>query len=123
MRVEASKRPRPRTLTRALSVGVLASAALAGCHSTTARDPASSEQRTTGSQSFDGPFPDEDGYDLWLRYRRVADPARLSEYEAAVKALVLLQHSPTFAAAGAELQRGFTGLLGAPVPEATAVDT
>ena len=27
----------------------------------------------------------EDGYDLWLRYRRVADAARLAEYRAAYR--------------------------------------
>jgi alpha-glucuronidase len=99
------------------------SAALAGCHNTTARNAVSSQQTAAASPSFDGPFPDEDGYELWLRYRRVADPARLAEYQASLKALVVLQQSPTFAAARAELERGLSGLLGAPVPEGTALGT
>ena len=28
------------------------------------------------------PLPDEDGYDLWLRYRQVSSPGRLAEYRA-----------------------------------------
>jgi alpha-glucuronidase len=60
--------------------------------------------------------PDEDGYDLWLRYRRVDDAARLREYRRALAALVVEGDSPTLRAARDELMRGLTGLLGAAVP-------
>ena len=60
----------------------------------------------------------EDGYDLWLRYRRVADPARLAEYRAAAAELVVDGRSPTLDAVRDELGRGLRGLLGAPVPVA-----
>ena len=54
----------------------------------------------------------EDGYDLWLRYRRVADAARLTEYRAALTSVVAQGSSPTLAAARDELVAGLTGLLG-----------
>jgi alpha-glucuronidase len=56
--------------------------------------------------------PNEDGYNLWLRYPLVADAARLAEYRAAVRALVVLGETPTLAATRAELERGLAGLLG-----------
>ena len=60
----------------------------------------------------------EDGYDLWLRYRQVADPARLAEYRAAATELVVDGGSPTLDAVRDELGRGLRGLLGASVPAA-----
>ena len=62
----------------------------------------------------------EDGYDLWLRYRRVADTARLAEYRAAISELVVTSGEPTMQAARDELARGLNGLLGRPVPLADA---
>ena len=62
----------------------------------------------------------EDGYDLWLRYARVADTARLAEYRAAISELVLTSGEPTMQAARDELARGLNGLLGRPVPVADA---
>ena len=54
----------------------------------------------------------EDGYDLWLRYRQVADASRLAEYRAAVSRVVVEGGSPTLTAARAELVAGLSGLLG-----------
>ena len=54
----------------------------------------------------------EDGYDLWLRYPRVTDAARLAEYRAAAGQLVLGGDSPTLRAARDELVAGLTGLVG-----------
>ena len=53
----------------------------------------------------------ENGYDLWLRYVRVADAARLREYRGAVRYLVLGGGSPTLRAAREELTTGLDGLL------------
>jgi alpha-glucuronidase len=66
----------------------------------------------------------EDGYDLWLRYTRVADAARLAEYRAAAARLVVGGDSPTLRAARDELVAGLTGLLGAApeVRDAAAAD-
>ena len=58
----------------------------------------------------------EDGYDLWLRYRPVADSARVREYRSALTHLVLEGDSPTLQAARAELATGLRGLLGAELP-------
>jgi alpha-glucuronidase len=71
---------------------------------------------------FGRPAPaPEDGYDLWLRYHRVADAARLREYRAAITGLVLEGDSPTLRAARDELTRGLGGLLGRTVPLARAL--
>lgn len=58
----------------------------------------------------------EDGYELWLRYREVADTARLREYRRAITQLVVLGDSPTMVAARDELARGLRGLLGREIP-------
>jgi alpha-glucuronidase len=62
------------------------------------------------------PLRAEDGYDLWLRYRPVADSARLAAYRAAFTELVAEEDTPTIAAARDELARGLRGLLGAELP-------
>jgi alpha-glucuronidase len=55
----------------------------------------------------------EDGYDLWLRYRPIADEIRLAEYRNAAAYLVMESSSPTLQAARDELTAGVAGLLGA----------
>lgn len=62
------------------------------------------------------PLRAEDGYELWLRYRPVADTARLREYRAAVSELVIPTGSATLRAARDELRTGLRGLLGRDVP-------
>jgi len=64
----------------------------------------------------------EDGYELWLRYRTVEPPPQREAYRARLSGLILEGSSPTLAAARDELTRGFTGLLGAPVPLLTELD-
>ncbi len=65
--------------------------------------------------------PSEDGYDLWLRYRLVADAPRLAEYRAAISAIYIDGDSPTLQAARDELTRGLTGLLGRTIPVSQGV--
>ena len=65
-----------------------------------------------------GAPPSEDGYDLWLRYRPVADAARLAEYRAAITAIDVEGDSPTLRAARDELTTGLAGLLGRRPPRA-----
>jgi alpha-glucuronidase len=60
----------------------------------------------------------EDGYELWMRYRLVSDPAKLAEYRRVIPAFVVEGNSPTIAAARAELSSGLQGLLGVKLPEA-----
>jgi alpha-glucuronidase len=57
----------------------------------------------------------ENGYDLWLRYRLVDDPALLQAYRSGVSQLVAVGDSPTLRVTRAELVRGLKGLLGADV--------
>ena len=57
----------------------------------------------------------EDGYELWLRYHRVADAALLKQYRGAVTGLLVSGESPTARAVSAELSRGLNGLLGAEI--------
>ena len=63
----------------------------------------------------------EDGYDLWLRYPRVSEPALLAEYRAAATQIVVAGDSPTLGAARDELVRGLTGLLGAAPPRSASI--
>jgi alpha-glucuronidase len=57
------------------------------------------------------PLASEDGYELWLRYRRLADPTLLASYQAALKSVVVAQATPTLQLAEQELERGLNGLL------------
>jgi len=66
---------------------------------------------TPSAPWFSGPFSDEDGYDLWLRYRKVADPMLLASYQAALKSVVVGQPTPTLTIAEQELEHGMNGLL------------
>jgi len=67
---------------------------------------------TPSAPWFSGPFADEDGYDLWLRYPKVADPTLLAAYQASLSSVVAGQASPTLTLAEQELERGLRGLLG-----------
>jgi alpha-glucuronidase len=53
----------------------------------------------------------EDGYELWLRYHRVADAALLKHYRSSIASLLVSGESPTARATSAELMRGLNGLL------------
>lgn len=54
----------------------------------------------------------EDGHELWMRYRVVSDSVRLAEYRRAISTIVTDGSSPTLDAARAELATGLEGLLG-----------
>jgi len=73
------------------------------------------------SAAAPGPPPVEDGYDLWLRYRLVADAQRLGEYRAALSHLVVEGDSPTLRAARDELTVGLGRLLGTEVRRADRI--
>ena len=57
----------------------------------------------------------EDGYELWLRYPRVADSALLNQYRSTVTSLVVGSESATGRATATELARGLRGLFGTDV--------
>ncbi|MEO8178391.1 MAG: alpha-glucuronidase family glycosyl hydrolase [Deltaproteobacteria bacterium] len=79
--------------------------ALLCCCSTDSRRP-------PGTPGSVGAFANEDGYDLWLRYPRVADSTRLGAYQAQLQSLVAGSGSATLTLAAQELERGLRGLLG-----------
>lgn len=59
---------------------------------------------------------DEDGYELWLRYRGVDDPIRLSQYRQAIQNIVILGESETIEIIRRETTRALPALLGQPIP-------
>jgi alpha-glucuronidase len=62
------------------------------------------------------PRPNEDGYDLWLRYRLISNASLRADYRAAITRLVVDGSSPTLGVARDELSTGLRGLLGRTVP-------
>src|SRR5262245_46938685 len=63
----------------------------------------------------------EDGYDLWLRYRRVASAPLLAEYRRSITQLIADDAAPRRRGARDELKAGLRGLLGADVPATRVV--
>ena len=63
----------------------------------------------------------EDGYELWLRYHRVADATLLKQYRSTVTGLLVSGESATARATAAELTRGLGGLLDTTIPPVTDV--
>jgi alpha-glucuronidase len=59
----------------------------------------------------------EDGYELWLRYPRVADAARLRQYQTSITGVLVEGRSATARAVSDELRRGLNGLLGRSIPD------
>jgi len=67
-------------------------------------------------------LPDEDGYEMWLRYQRVADPATLAAYRAGLQRIAAQGDSAIIRSASSELARGLRGLLDVQLPVGTTVD-
>ncbi|MBY8827038.1 alpha-glucuronidase family glycosyl hydrolase [Hephaestia mangrovi] len=63
----------------------------------------------------------EDGHKLWLRYAPLDTAARAALASRVTAITAAADTSPTLAAARAELDRGFAGMLGAPLPHDTAL--
>lgn len=53
----------------------------------------------------------EDGYDLWLRYRKVDNSKLITQYKLTFTSLLKAGKSPTLDAAMEELQKGFRGMM------------
>lgn len=64
----------------------------------------------------------EDGYEMWLRYVEVSDPAKLADYRSRLTQVVVAGSSGTAEATRAELERGLGGLLARDVQFAGAVN-
>jgi alpha-glucuronidase len=58
----------------------------------------------------------EDGYELWLRYRQINDPDKLAHYRQAINQVVILGKGPTTAIIRRELKRALPVLLGSNIP-------
>ncbi len=53
----------------------------------------------------------EDGYDLWLRYKKIENPDLLKSYQTILKNVVIKSETPTFNAAKKELKTALPNLL------------
>jgi alpha-glucuronidase len=62
------------------------------------------------------PLEGEDGYDLWLRYRQVDDPARLAQYRAVIHSVAVPGADATSDLIRSELTRALPALLGRETP-------
>ncbi len=71
--------------------------------------------------SSDRTVRNEDGYELWLRYRRIDDPAVLAAYRTAISQVVMDTPSTTLLAARNELVSALEYLLETPIPIASTV--
>ncbi len=65
---------------------------------------------------------DEDGYQLWLRYALIDDPASLTTYRAMITQILFAADAPVLLAAQAELNDALAHLLGQPIPTTAQVD-
>lgn len=63
----------------------------------------------------------EDGYDLWLRYRLLANPAQLSQCRKTFAAVCVPSGSLTNDAIKTELQKGLQGLSGVAIPAVSSI--
>jgi alpha-glucuronidase len=61
-------------------------------------------------------FPMDSGYDLWMKYNKLENDARLQEYRHLIHNVVVTTESSTGRIIRNELQRGLTGLLGQELP-------
>ncbi|GAA0531647.1 alpha-glucuronidase family glycosyl hydrolase [Streptomyces mordarskii] len=99
---------------------LLSAAALGSTAASLGLSVPASAQPVPGSEPAAATLPTEDGYDLWLRYRRVAEPNQLGRYRAALGTLVWQGGGPLQQSAVEELVRGLTGLLGTRVAPRTS---
>lgn len=99
---------------------LLSAAALGSTAGSLGLSVPASAQPVLGAGPSAATLPAEDGYDLWLRYRRVEDPGQLGRYQAALGTLVWQGGGPLQRSAVEELVRGLTGLLGTRVAPRTS---
>ncbi|MEV6129019.1 alpha-glucuronidase family glycosyl hydrolase [Streptomyces violaceusniger] len=99
---------------------LLSAAALGSTAGSLGLSVPASAQPVHGAGPSAATLPAEDGYDLWLRYRRVEDPGQLGRYRAELGTLVWQGDGPLQRSAVEELVRGLTGLLGTRVAPRTS---
>ena len=64
----------------------------------------------------------EDGYDLWLRYKKISNSALLNQYKKQIISPVVFGSSQTIAIIKRELSLAFSGLTGSPYKIASSVN-
>ncbi len=65
----------------------------------------------------------EDGYRLWLRYDKIADPVLLTAYKTQIKSIYINDnHAPVLHSAKQELSNGLSGLLGTKIKIADSLE-
>ncbi len=64
-------------------------------------------------------LPADDGYGLWLKYRRIGDRRLVAAYSRAIRSVVVPGNSPTIDLVRDELRRGLKGILGEAPPFVT----
>ncbi|MGA2092620.1 MAG: alpha-glucuronidase family glycosyl hydrolase [Sedimentisphaerales bacterium] len=69
------------------------------------------------------PASADDGYQLWLKYKKVGDPQKFEAYQKAISNYDVYGNSPTCEAIRGEMKRGLDGLLGENVPSAGTAHT
>jgi alpha-glucuronidase len=57
----------------------------------------------------------EDGYELWLRYKKIDNAKTLASYKTAITGIMVVGNSPTHLAALEELKFGLNGLMGSTI--------
>ena len=57
----------------------------------------------------------EDGYELWLRYKKIDDIKILASYKTSITGIMVVGNSPTHLAAAEELKLGLNGLMGSTI--------
>ncbi len=63
----------------------------------------------------------ENGYDLWLRYKKVENPTILATYTKSVTNIIATSTSETIRVSTKELKTGFNGLLNKPIAVSTII--
>lgn len=63
----------------------------------------------------------EDGYELWLRYKKCDDAVLLNNYRTSIHNLFVLGETATINAAASELKKGFSGILDKSIPVNTVL--
>ena len=63
----------------------------------------------------------DDGYELWMKYRKIDDANQLNEYQKAISSVVVIGKSRTSQIVRDELHRGLSGLLGKEIPVTESV--
>jgi alpha-glucuronidase len=98
-----------------LGTGVITVAAIASMHPGV---------RIPAATPVPASLPDEDGYDLWLRYRPVADALLLTQYRLATTQIVNLASGPMAQSIAEELDRACAGMLNQkPVPAGSVTES